>query len=244
MLSTSAWNAFLKTLEEPPTKSIFILCTTNPEKIPATILSRVQRYNFQRISHEGICKRLLHILECEDYIVIGKNDTAEVNEVVSYLAKMADGGMRDAITLLDKILSYSDDLSMKSVLTALGAADYDTMYNLTYAVCELNSKTAIEIINEVFNSGVDLKQFIKDYFEFVLDINTYWTVGNMDCVKIPTNWKNALDSLHNSSPAYYTVKNLLEMVVNLMNEIKWVQNPKSVVIARFILFINKEGEVK
>ena len=69
MLSNSAWNAFLKTLEEPPTKSIFILCTTNPEKIPATILSRVQRYNFQRISFEGIVKRLEYVLQQEGYIL-------------------------------------------------------------------------------------------------------------------------------------------------------------------------------
>lgn len=80
VLSNQAWQAMLKTLEEPPAKSIFILCTTNPEKIPATILSRVQRYNFQRISHEGIVERLFHILECEnEEIVSGGSEEAKNN---------------------------------------------------------------------------------------------------------------------------------------------------------------------
>ena len=102
-LSNQAWQAMLKTLEEPPAKAIFIFCTTNPEKIPQTILSRVQRYNFQRISQEGIVNRLVTILHNEypSNIPNTLSITCDRN-ALEYIAKIADGGMRDAITLMDK----------------------------------------------------------------------------------------------------------------------------------------------
>lgn len=233
MLSNSAWNAFLKTLEEPPIKSIFILCTTNPEKIPATILSRVQRYNFQRISMQGVIERLHYILfrENEEALECGCDGafTYEDN-AIDLIAKIADGGMRDAITLLDKCLSYTSDLTVDSVIKALGAADYYMLNQLVSVVTDKDIKSVINIINEVYSSGMDLKQFIKDLFEFVLDLNTYNILGTTDYIKTPEEYLKELPKSDD----------LLEFVNNLMNEIKWVQNPKSVIIARFMLFINKE----
>ena len=111
-ISSAGWQAFLKLIEEPPAKSVFIFCTTNPEKIPKTILSRVQRYDFQRISQEGVVQRLLYILRSEEAIA-----STHLVEAVEYIAKIADGGMRDAITLLDKCLAFSKDLTLENVLT-------------------------------------------------------------------------------------------------------------------------------
>ena len=116
-ISLMGWQAFLKLLEEPPAKSIFIFCTTDPQKIPKTILSRVQRYDFQRISQDGIVDRLRYILQQEDNgtetIYPNPRSTVEqikLSDSLGYIAKIADGGMRDAITLMDKALSYSKDL--------------------------------------------------------------------------------------------------------------------------------------
>lgn len=234
MLSNSAWNAFLKTLEEPPAKSIFILCTTNPEKIPATILSRVQRYNFQRISMQGVIDRLLYILEQED----AEADISGLDwdiQAVDLIAKIADGGMRDAITLLDKCLSYSNDVIVQNVINALGVADYDTMFELTAFLSTKNINGMLNLVNSVFESGMDLKQFIKDYFEFILDLNTYHHTGNMDLIKLPLNYENTIKEI--TQDEWHHIINLLPVTVDLMNEIKWVQNPKSVIVARFMLYM-------
>lgn len=234
MLSNSAWNAFLKTLEEPPAKSIFILCTTNPEKIPATILSRVQRYNFQRISMKGVIDRLLYILEQED----AEADISGLDwdiQAVDLIAKIADGGMRDAITLLDKCLSYSNDVIVQNVINALGVADYDTMFELTAFLSTKNINGMLNLVNSVFESGMDLKQFIKDYFEFILDLNTYHHTSNMDLIKLPLNYENTIKEI--TQDEWRHIINLLPVTVDLMNEIKWVQNPKSVIVARFMLYM-------
>ena len=182
-LSNQAWQAFLKTLEEPPAKAIFIMCTTNPEKVPATILSRAQRYNFQKISTEGIFERLqyifLHEHENEDYYYD--------KSALEYIAKLAEGGMRDAITLLDKCLSYSSELTVDNVVKALGVADYETMLNINSSMFASDIPAMITLINKVYSSGVDLKQFIKTYFEFILDANILSMTGDKSMVKIPDN---------------------------------------------------------
>lgn len=254
MLSNAAWNAFLKTLEEPPVKSIFILCTTNPEKIPATILSRVQRYNFQRISMQGVIDRLLYILEQENIDICAEGSQDAVNDLewakqeglnvidwdiqaVDLIAKIADGGMRDAITLLDKCLSYSNDLTVQNVINALGVADYDTMFELTKFLANKEVSCMLNLITSVYASGMDLKQFIKDYFEFILDLNTYHKTASMDLIKLPINYEDVIQSLSNT--AWGTIGELLQVLVDLMNEIKWVQNPKSIIIARFMLYMQE-----
>ena len=124
-LSNGAWQALLKTLEEPPKFTIFILCTTDPQKIPNTILSRVQRYNFQKISNEGIVERLEHICLTENSQDVNDPNLTDIGDIIrypealEYIAKVCNGGMRDAITLLDKCLSLSHDLTMENVLKRL-----------------------------------------------------------------------------------------------------------------------------
>ena len=99
-------------------------------------------------------------------------------EAVEYIAKLADGGMRDSLTFLDKCLSYSNELTLDNVIKALGVADYNTMFNLNECIFYDNSEGIINIVTDVFNSGVDLKLFIKNYFEFVLDLNIYCITDN------------------------------------------------------------------
>ena len=228
-LSNQAWQAMLKTLEEPPAKAIFIFCTTNPEKIPQTILSRVQRYNFQRISQEGIVQRLLYILRCEGAIA-----STHLVEAVEYIAKIADGGMRDAITLMDKCLSFSSDLTVENVIKALGVADYNTMFDLNNAFFENDKPKLIKIVSDVYSSGMDLKLFIKTYFEFLLDLNVYCLTKELSMTKIPEIWLDEMKSY--GSHEWSVSNNLLTYITDLQSSIKWEQNPKAVIIAKFILF--------
>lgn len=230
-LSNQAWQAMLKTLEEPPSKAIFIFCTTNPEKIPQTILSRVQRYNFQRISLLGVMTRLQNILIWEKEE--GQNITFDI-EAIQYIAKIADGGMRDAITLMDKCLSFSSDLTVENVIKALGVTDYNTMFDLNNAFFENDKPKLIKIVSDVYSSGMDLKLFIKNYFEFLLDLNVYCLTKDLTMTKIPDVWVDEMNSY--GSHEWSVSNNLLTYITDLQSSIKWEQNPKAVIIAKFILF--------
>lgn len=234
VLSNQAWQAMLKTLEEPPAKSIFILCTTNPEKIPATILSRVQRYNFQRISHEGIVNRLNTILQSE---AVENPEISWSPEAVEYIAKIADGGMRDAITLVDKCLSYSKDLTEKNVISALGVVDYSTMFDLIEIFHNKDIELCLKSINNIYSSGMDLKLFIKDFFEFILDVNVALTLKSLDFTKLPSIWESTISAF--GSDYKSVIFNMLSMLNELQSSIKWEQNPKAVISAKFILFLSE-----
>lgn len=227
MITPQGWNAFLKTLEEPPIKSIFIMCTTNPEKIPKTILSRVERQYFQKISQQGIVDRLKYILGTE----LNGTEYQWETDAISYIAKIADGGMRDAITLLDKCLAYSTDLTVENVVKALGVADYDIMSDLTDAICEGDKERIIKIISDLDSSGMDLRQFVKLYSEFVLDLNIYLITKNTSFIKVPELWvtkfKNANIDKFNS---------LADCIMKLRNEIKYEHSPKSVILATLLLY--------
>jgi len=159
---------------------------------------------------------------------------------LEYIAKLAEGGMRDAITLLDKCLSYSTELTVDNVVKALGVADYETMLNINASMFASDIPAMITLINKVYSSGVDLKQFIKTYFEFILDANILSMTGDKSMVKIPDN---CLPELRDYGDWEWSVcKDLLDELVELQNSIRYEQNPKAVIIARFILFMNRGNE--
>ena len=227
-LSNSAWQAMLKIIEEPPAKSIFIFCTTDPQKIPKTILSRVQRYDFQRISQGGIVKRLYYILSQEwgqdaDYYLNGDG-------ALEYIAKIADGGMRDAITLMDKCLAYSRDLTLENVVKALGTTDYDTMFKLTDYLLQLNgeesTKLAVQLIDDIFNAGKDLKTFVRQYVQFLLDLSK-WGIGcDWKYLQLP-RLKDYEDWLKDCGQSEFDeIDRWLSIFVNLNADIKWSQSVK------------------
>lgn len=215
MITIQGWNAFLKLIEEPPAKTIFIFCTTNPEKIPMTILSRVQRYDFQRISQQGIVDRLEYILEYEN------RDALEwdwENNAIEYIARLANGGMRSAIALLDKCLSYSNELTLDNVISALGISDYEYITKLFNSVMEKDEKTMLEILADISNSGMDLKAVIKQFFEFSFDVHTYIITKDVGLTQL----HNISDIVVNSD----VLKRLLPKLVELIQLIKYDDNPK------------------
>jgi len=234
MLSNAAWNALLKLIEEPPAKSIFIFCTTDPQKIPKTILSRVQRYDFQRISQQGIFDRLHHIALTEFYNV---KDITIDHDAIEYIAKIADGGMRDAITMMDKCFSYNQDLTMENIVQALGLNEFDTMFELTTCVLENNGYDIISIVENVHKQGKDLKIFMKSYMQFLLDVNKYLMLGDFHFVNIPNTYKDDLEEF-NGDWEKQRLKELLTTIIKLNADIKWDTSPKYVIEATLLLEVD------
>ena len=232
-LSNSAWQAMLKLLEEPPTTAIFIFATTDPQKIPKTILSRVQRYDFQRISQDGICKRLYQILQMEDI-----DCNPHLTEAVEYIAKIADGGMRDAITMLDKCLSFSTELTLENVVSALGVVDYEQMFDLTSSLLEHKAKEMLETIDTIHSSGKDLRQFVRNYTNFVLDLCKFDVTRSFRFLYIPQTYREVLDSY--SDDTYVRCKALLDVLLKLNTNIKWDNSPRAMVEAALFQFCVEE----
>lgn len=237
MLSTGAWNAMLKLLEEPPKTTVFIMCTTDPQKIPATILSRVQRYNFSKISLDNIISRLKHIIhgEVDEILNEGGPDCAYTftDEAIQYIAKLADGGMRDAITMMDKCLSLNPDLTVESVVQALGTVDYNIHFDLLFKMETGVKDSAIRLIEDVYNSGKDLKQFIKQFQYFVLDVCKYMMFRDFKYVNIPALPEYA-EKLADED--YELALKVLDWARQLNADIKWESNPKAIVQTAIVLF--------
>lgn len=155
MLSTGAVNAFLKTLEEPPKNVIFILATTDPQKLPITILSRCQRFDFKRINNNEIIGRLRKIVDDQNAIADDKS--------LSLIARVSDGAMRDALSILDQAISMGNGAVEYDILiNMLGLVTNDHLFALTNAVNQRNVEKSIGIIDEVVYAGKDIYLFIKD----------------------------------------------------------------------------------
>lgn len=184
-LSNAAWQAMLKLLEEPPASTVFIFCTTDPQKIPRTILSRVQRYNFQRISKDGIVSRLKYIIDKENSENLQSRIICE-EEAIDYIAKQAQGGMRDAITTLDKCLQYSKELTLNNVVKVLssGVTPYE-LFDFTKLLLDKNAEGAISKLNEFFMSGIDMSLLLNMYFDFLLNLQKYLLLNNANVSNLP-----------------------------------------------------------
>ena len=160
MLTEQAFNALLKTLEEPPNHVIFILATTDPQKMPQTILSRTQRYDFMRISSEVIVDRLKYILEEE-------NINFEEN-ALELISQKSDGSMRDALSMLDQIIAYSDKIiNIENLRSAIGLINQEDMYLICESILEQNTDKAIDLYHSILDSGVSSKLFINDLVGFL-----------------------------------------------------------------------------
>lgn len=242
-ISNTGWQAFLKLIEEPPAKSIFIFCTTDPQKIPRTILSRVQRYDFTKISQKGIVNRLDWIIAKE--IKEGNLPTGDHQdlEAMEYIAKIADGGMRDAISLMDKALAYNTDLTLENVVEALGTTDYDTMFELAKNIVAFKEDVAIEIVESISSAGKDIKQFVKQFTQFLIDLQKYDILRDKawQYISIPKlkQYEKLLKDMEKDD-RFPTLLDLLEDFVKLNADIKYSSVPKYDVEGMIILFGAKD----
>jgi len=166
MLSTGAFNALLKTLEEPPMHAIFILATTEVHKIPLTIISRTQRFDFRGVSQKDIVNRLSYIAEKENIEI-----SQEAKELI---ATSSDGGMRDALSLLDEAISYSGNkVDVKDVYDVSGNVDYDSLIELGKKIYEKDVPSVLEALNKVIDLGKEIPKICSDLISFYRDMLLY-----------------------------------------------------------------------
>jgi len=216
MLTTGAFNALLKTLEEPPSHVIFILATTEPHKIPATILSRCQRFDFKRIANIDLIERLKYIIKQEK---INIEDDA-INEI----ARLSDGGMRDSISLLDQALAYSpQNISLEDIHEINGSLPIEKLSNFVSLILEKNIEKLLNLIDEFNDSGKNLIKISEEIISYLKNILLY---------KISPDY---LKNITNNYQIYEeAAKNISkELIIELiskfnmsMNDIKLSSDPK------------------
>ena len=217
MLTEQAFNALLKTLEEPPKHVIFILATTDPQKMPQTILSRTQRYDFMRISSEVIVDRLHYILKKENI------DFEE--DAIELISQKSDGSMRDALSMLDQIIAYSDKIiNINNLRSAIGLIDQEDMYSICKSILEQNTDKAIDLYHSILDAGVSSKLFVNDLIGFL---------NQSMLLKVNKNNKRQYISKHLKEKIInnlnFEIKDILKMIklgFALSARMKFIENNK------------------
>ncbi|HIY57543.1 MAG TPA: DNA polymerase III subunit gamma/tau [Candidatus Tetragenococcus pullicola] len=216
MLSTGAFNALLKTLEEPKEKVIFILATTEPHKIPATIISRTQRFDFKRIQAEDIVDHLAFILQ--------KSDCDYESEALQLIARAAEGGMRDALSILDQAISFSDGkITLASAMEVTGSLTYEMMDQLMGQCSELKVAEALESLEEILALGKETRRFLENLLVYCRDLLIFQQAPQLLEEK-STQLTEAFKELAQRLPSqqiYYWI----EVLNSTQNEVRFTNNP-------------------
>lgn len=220
MLSIGAFNALLKILEEPPKGTIFILCTTDPQKIPATILSRVQRFDFKRIPTQRIMNRLTYIIEKENQT---RTEQIEyTDEALQYIAQLAEGGMRDAITKLDTVLGFTQNITSDAVIKCLGLTSTQFILEILDNIIAKEPKNILGAIDTIFLEGKDLKLFIKDSIKVLIDVIKFQMGGSNN---LPQSCQARVTNIiKQSTPGQ--LLSILDSYNSLYFKIRYEHNPK------------------
>src|SRR5699024_1615065 len=173
MLSTGAFNALLKTLEEPPEHVKFILATTEPQKLPATILSRCQRFDFKKISNDNIVKRL--------EFVVKESNIEITREALKLIAILSEGAMRDALSILERCLQDGDtNIDEDKIKELVGIPKLTYIHSIVKAFLEYNVEEAIKSVDSVLNEGKDLNNLLWEIIKYVKDILVYKATGKLE----------------------------------------------------------------
>ncbi|MFB1051680.1 DNA polymerase III subunit gamma/tau [Paraliobacillus sp. JSM ZJ581] len=217
MLSIGAFNALLKTLEEPPKHVVFILATTEPHKIPLTIISRCQRFDFKRITQRDIVGRMETITE-EESISITK-------EALHTVALAAEGGMRDALSILDQAISYSDEqVESEDVLAVTGSVSQKKLMEMILALFENDAQQALQIVDEFIQSGKDPGRFVYDAIYFLRDILMYQSAPQLDILD-RAMVDEGFQQLCNTLQVEW-IQKVISILNNCQQEMKWTNSPK------------------
>lgn len=214
--SQSAWQVWLKTLEESPARSILFYCTTNPEKIPATVLSRVQTFQLSKISLHGIENRLKYVIDQENAQGRGITYT---DDAISFLAKLANGGMRDALTLTDKALAYSKDINSTNLEIALNLPSYDDYFELLSAYAKKDNERIIKVLYSAFNSGTNFVRWLENFAAFVTNIVKFIYLKDINATMIPAHYASKLSKYSEKHAAICL--SLAKKMTELNNEVRY-----------------------
>ena len=230
MLSTGAFNALLKTLEEPPKHVIFILATTEPQKLPVTILSRCQRFDFKRISIDDIIKRLK--------IICSESNIEIEDGALKIIAKMSDGAMRDAISILERcVADGSEKITEEQIRELVGIPEIDYLLRITNSMLSNDATKVLEIAEELINSGKDLDVFTWELIKFIRDLLMLQVSDNLVVYK--EEEKAQMKELINLT----TKERLLALITDistLQNSMKWATD-KEVIFETGLIRITLTG---
>lgn len=188
MMTTAAWNAALKLIEEPPAHSIFIFCTTDPEKILETVKTRVQRFDFTKVSSSDIANRLNYIVNEELNNTVTKCDNAALTRI----ADISNGLVREAISLLDKCLAYSSDLTLENVEKCLGLVKYELIINLYNAVVNKDLEKANNMLELLKQQNSNLLVVLDSILGFFIDCAKYQRYNSIKYTNIPDVYVNQI----------------------------------------------------
>lgn len=222
MLTEEAFNAFLKTLEEPPKYTVFVLATTNPQKIPQTILSRCQRFYLKRLSSEEIVNKLEFIIKQED---IQTED-----EVLSLISRNVEGSMRDAISVLDQLISVSDKVvKLSDARLLLGIVNQHFLLKMTDCILHKDMKGALELLNALLTEGYDLHQFVKNWLEHIRNLVVVQVADKpQSLINLPQEDINNIKEQSRSFSKDYLLR-MLKLVKDLDYELKFATQQRVIV---------------
>ncbi len=221
MLTKEAFNALLKTLEEPPKHAIFIFATTEPHKLPATILSRCQRFDFRRLTAEDIISQMEHILESDDIKAEGR--------ALEIIARNAQGAMRDALSVLDQCISYGDGyITVEVVTDVLGTVNDEILFGFAETIIRKDTVKGMEIIEDVVSKGKDVHQFIKDLIYHFRNLMVCKASDNLEgVVELPDEIIKDLKLQTQKTPLENIIR-ILNILAAAESETRWSTFPRIV----------------
>ncbi len=227
MLTVQAFNALLKTLEEPPSHVIFILATTEPHKIPLTIASRCQKFQFSKVSDDQIVNRLRQIVD---------NENVQITDDALYeIARLSDGGMRDAINFLDQLISYKDsEITIDDVYQVNGSVSYDDIYKFIVDINAGNKSEIINVVEEIDHTGKSIIKFIDEVIIFLKDTLIYVNNSKLSEISSKNEKLKEIESLMDQKKIYTLIMTLNDIV----NKIKVSSYPAIVVVVSILEFVD------
>ena len=227
MLTVQAFNALLKTLEEPPSHVIFILATTEPHKIPLTIASRCQKFQFSKVSDDQIVNRLRQI--------VGNENVQITDDALYEIARLSDGGMRDAINFLDQLISYKDsEITIDDVYQVNGSVSYDDIYKFIVDINAGNKSEIINVVEEIDHTGKSIIKFIDEVIIFLKDTLIYVNNSKLSEISSKNEKLKEIGSLMDQKKIYTLIMTLNDIV----NKIKVSSYPAIVVVVSILEFVD------
>lgn len=233
MISVNAFNALLKTLEEPPKHVVFILATTEPHKIPLTIISRCQRFDFKPITTKAMIGRMKTIIEADGFNV--------TDEALDAIARTAEGGMRDALSILDQAISYSsDEVTLEDVLAVTGGVSQGILTEMTQTMYEKNVQHAIQLLNMILQEGKDPGRFVYDLIYFMRDLLLFKSNSELEGMLERARVDDAFRELAEAVSVDW-IQEAITRLNTCQQEIKWTNNPKVFIEIAILSITNRES---
>ena len=237
MLSDSAFNALLKTLEEPPAHVVFILATTEVQKLPATILSRCLKFDFKLVSNSNLENLLVKILDNENV----KYD----KESISLIAKNGEGSVRDTLSLADMCVAYTNkNITYNTVLDALGTTNQQILEKLSSYILNKDAKNLLLTINQICESGKNIPQVCKDLLNYFRDITIVKTCSNnTNILPLPQEQLDVLNKLASSTTSDNLLK-ILQKLSGLEQEFRYTKNARALFEILLLSLIADDSKLK